>query len=333
MCLYPNLIPNPKYKKNIKNGGNVPLCTDPRILYVPVGCGKCMECGNKKKREWQVRLNEEIRNNKNGKFITLTFSSDEYVKLLKETKKEGYEGDNATATLAMRRFLERWRKKHKKSVKHWFITELGGGRYEHLHMHGILWTDENIKEIEEKWKYGYVHQGEYVNERTINYIVKYLHKEDEKHKAYKPIILCSSGIGKGYNKRGDANNNKYKEGKTDETYKTRSGIKLAMPIYYRNKIYTENEREKLWIEKLDKEERYVNGERIDVSSKEGEEQYRKLRDYYRNKSSQLGYGKPIEWKDWHYENERRKMLQKERTEEIEYKTSEIKLNNELNDIW
>ena len=90
--------------------------------------------------------------------------------------------------------------------------------------------------------------------------MKYIGKQDEKHKTYKPIILASAGIGRGYEKRKDSENNKYKKnGETNETYKTRKGTKLALPIYYRNKIYTEEEREKLWIEKLDKQERYVLG--------------------------------------------------------------------------
>ena len=81
MCLYPKLIKNRKYIANKKNGGIIPAISDNRVLMVPVGCGKCMECKKQKTREWTVRLNEEIRNNKNGKFVTLTFS-DESIKEL-----------------------------------------------------------------------------------------------------------------------------------------------------------------------------------------------------------------------------------------------------------
>ena len=66
MCLYPKIIKNRKYVKNKKNGGNVPTPTDPRVLMVPVGCGNCMECRKQKARQWQVRLSEEIRENKRG---------------------------------------------------------------------------------------------------------------------------------------------------------------------------------------------------------------------------------------------------------------------------
>ena len=35
---------NPKYKANKKNGGNIPPVIDQRTIYVPIGCGVCIEC-------------------------------------------------------------------------------------------------------------------------------------------------------------------------------------------------------------------------------------------------------------------------------------------------
>ena len=98
-----------------------------------------------------------------------------------------------------------------------------------------------------------------VNERTVNYITKYITKTDEIHKEYKPIILASAGLGKKYIERYDSKNNKFRGKDTKETYTTRNGLELALPIYYRNKIYNDEEREKLWMNLLDKNVRYVNG--------------------------------------------------------------------------
>ena len=53
MCLYPKLIKNRKYIANKKNGGAIPPVTDLRVIMVPVGCGKCIECLKQKGREWQ----------------------------------------------------------------------------------------------------------------------------------------------------------------------------------------------------------------------------------------------------------------------------------------
>lgn len=308
MCLYPKLIKNRKYIPNKKNGGIIPPILDGRTAYVPVGCQKCIECKKQKSRQWQVRLSEEIRHNKKGTMVTLTFSNEEYAKLYKEiTGLSGYDLDNEIATLATRRFLERWRKEYKKSVKHWLITEIGGTRYENIHIHGIIFT-ENKKEIERIWKYGFVYLGEYVSEKTINYIVKYVNKTDQKHKEYNSKILTSPGIGKNYLERIDSTKNIYNNEKTIETYTNRQGLKMNLPTYYRNKIYTEEEREKLWIMKLDKEERWVCGERVSV--KEEENTYIQLREYYRTINKQLGYGDDeINWDRKRYERERRKLKQ------------------------
>jgi len=214
MCLYPKLIQNKKYTKTKKNNGVVPIPTDKRVLAVPIGCGKCMECRKKKAREWQVRLLEEIRENKKAYFITLTFSNESIKELIEsirtkeseeqnkkletwEITQKGYELDNQIATLATRRFLERYRKANKKSVKHYLVTELGHEGTENIHMHGIIWTDGNIDEVLKHWKYGFVwpkkedRNKTYVNEKTITYITKYINKTDEKHKEYKSIILTS----------------------------------------------------------------------------------------------------------------------------------------------
>ncbi|AXH76172.1 MAG: replication initiator protein [Microviridae sp.] len=316
MCIYPKLMLNRKYIANKKNGGNPPPVTDERTRYVPVGCGKCIECMKQRSRGWQIRLTEEIRTDRTGKFVTMTFSEqslmeleqavhEKYKRQLEVMNKDlgtklqykeitGYELDNEIATIAVRRFLERWRKEYGRSVKHWLVTELGETNTERLHIHGIIWTNEP-KDITEKiWKYGNLNKRDkdwrdnYCNEATVNYIVKYIHQTDENHKYYKPIVLTSAGIGKEYIKRPDIKKNTYKIGNTDETYRTRQGYKMAMPSYYRNKIYNEQEREQLWIEKLNKQERWVIGHKIDVSKNEND--YNNMLSVAREKNRLLGYG-------------------------------------------
>ena len=252
MCLYPKLIENKKYKVNKKNKGIVPMVNDTRVLLVPVGCGNCIECRKQKMRMWQVRLLEELRHDSTGKFVTLTFSDIALNELYNSNKIKTGDNkidENEAATVAVRYFLERWRKETKKSVKHWLITELGHNETKRIHIHGIIFTND-VEMIKKKWeKYGLVYIGDYVNERTINYIVKYVNKVDTVNKGYKPKILCSKGIGSGYLKRIDSKINAYREGETKEYYRTKSGHKINLPIYYRNNLYTDEEREKLWLKK------------------------------------------------------------------------------------
>ena len=200
MCLYPRLIQNRKYIPNKKNGGKVPPVKDNRVLAVPVGCGKCMECRKQKMNNWKVRLNEEIKENSKCEFVTMTFSDESLRELRKAAWEKndnlkGYELENEIATIAVRRFLERWRKKNKKSIRHWLVTELGTTKSERLHLHGLIWSQDK-QMITERWGYGIVGYGKYVNERTINYIVKYVNKGDTVHREYQSIVLTSQGMGK-----------------------------------------------------------------------------------------------------------------------------------------
>lgn len=322
MCRFPRLIINPKYKPNKKNGGQVPPVLDDRVKYVPIGCQRCMDCKRQKANNWRTRLIEDIKTSGKAWMITLTFNTEsiKHIASYINPDIDGYERDNAIATQAVRWYLERWRKKYKKSQRHWLVTELGTQRYEHIHLHGIIWcTEEELNTVKEIWKYGYVYDGQYnmekrinyVNERTMNYIVKYITKMDFKHKYYNPIILTSAGIGKTYTETAQARRNKFKGTETLETYRTGTGNKIALPIYWRNKIYSDEEREKLWLQRLDQQIRWVNGTKIDISK--GEERYYKLLKLAQEENNRLGYGN--DEKDWNrieYERIRRNMLHAKR---------------------
>lgn len=324
MCLYPRLMPNPKYKRTKKNGGVIPPVRDKRVQIVPIGCGTCIECRKQYARNWQVRLQEDIKEHKNGVFVTLTFSTASLRKFNmdeKIAKLKGYEWDNAVCARAVRLFLERWRKRTGKSVRHWLVTELGHGTTEHVHIHGIIWTNEPGW-IKKHWGYGYVWDGQevngkkvnYVTGRTVNYIVKYIAKMDEQHLNYKPIVLCSAGIGRHYVTSDRIQYNKFNGSKTIEYYRTEQGHKIAIPIYYRNKIYTDEQRELLWIQKLDKGDRYICGEKI--TNRDGESTYYNVLNYHRERTEKLGYPKPeFIWKKKKYEEQRRELLRKKRLEE------------------
>ena len=47
----------------------------------------------------------------------------------------------------------------------------------------------------------------------------------------------------------------------------KNGGKLNLPIYYRNKLFTEEEREKLFLDKIEKGIIYVLGTKIDLKNK------------------------------------------------------------------
>lgn len=359
MCLYPTLIKNRKYVSNKKNGGNIPPVKDERTRYVPVGCGECIECRKQKARGWQIRLLEDIKHNKNGIFVTLTFSDESYTKLAEEIiQKQAKEGtetptgyilDNEVATLAMRRFNENWRSKHKKAIRHWMVTELGHQGTENIHLHGIVWTDitkeweYNLLEVERIWNNGkhgknghvwkwdieYGRKINWVNDQTVNYMIKYIHKQDLDHKLYKPKILTSDGIGGQYTKSHNIKYNKFNGTNTDETYTTLQGHKISLPIYYRNKIYTEEEREMLWLQRLDKNERWVCKEKIDLTK--GDKKYWELLEYHRKRNTQLGYGNgKTNWAREIYEKETRAIMQQTRIQNAKANKTPPLLKKQIN---
>lgn len=320
MCLYPRIIKNPKYKPNKKNGGVVPEVSDPRELSIPIGCGVCVECLRQKGNWWYVRLAEEINNLEKGQkayMVTLTFDEESIDHLIEAA---GENEGNKIATLAIRRFLERWRKKYKRSVKHWFITEHGHVNTERIHIHGIIITDVDIEEgmtkIEKRknrrnrtsllariWQYGLVHIGKYVNESTSRYITKYCTKRDYDHPGYVAKTLCSPGIGAAYHKSELAKKrHQFRGEKTLTKYKSRSGHEWGIPTYYRRRLWNEYERTYLWLSLLNKQERWVLGVRIDVSK--GEEEYYKRLMWAQKKNTEWGYDSPTLWEKTQYKARR-----------------------------
>lgn len=292
MCLYPKLITNKRYLPNKKNGGVPPICPDKRLKQVTAACGKCFECRRQKAQQWLVRMEEEWKNNPHAIFVTLTINDEEYNKLKNECNSEDV---HTISKLAIRRFLERIRKKTGKSVKHWFINEIGHEGTKRLHMHGIMWGNETkTKElVKNHWNYGFVFIGQYVGEKTIRYITKYMTKEDTENKDFHGKVFCSAGIGKGYEKSLGAQNNVFQEDKTKEVYKLRNGQKVNLPVYYRNQLYTDEQREKLFLHKIIKGDVWVNG--IKINMHKNPEGYIKLLEQERKHCEILHRDNPQEW--------------------------------------
>lgn len=329
MCINKKLIVNRKYTATKKNGGIIPPLNDPRQANVWIPCQQCYVCRKRKAREWRMRITEDIKVNKNAKIVTLTFNTESLKELAKECKGlKGYELDNQICRQAVKWFRERWRKKYGRSIRHWLITELGHGKTEHVHMHGIVWQDDRytledtlVNEVEKIWKYGYVGKGKldyktgklinYVNARTANYFTKYVNKIDEKHKEYKQIILTSAGIGKSFLESKKAEDNKYRGKDTIQTYKIDNGGVLPMPEYFRRKLYTDEEREKMTSEMLDKEMVYIEGREYKLNI--GDDKINLMYKTLQEKNARLGFGDGRKnYQRKAFENAKRRKIHKER---------------------
>jgi hypothetical protein len=264
--------------------------------------------------------------------VTLTLTDEAIADLTPDAMKHMEKGhneiglENAIATIAIRRFTERWRKEHKKSIRHWVVTEKGQTNTERIHMHGIIFTNANLRKghieglnnknkitinkaghrsgfysttcyLAKKWQYGMVHIGEFCTQKTISYIVKYITKKDELHPDFKPRKLISNGIGRGYtDKNWVQMRHRYKGKNTVKTYQFENGHEASLPVYYKNKLWTDEERTKLWMIELDKEIRWIGGQPISISTEEGLLEARRAWGYEKMKHKLNGY-KEGKWRN------------------------------------
>lgn len=249
-CLDPMTIVNPRYRPNKTNGGNPPVCEDPRLFRIQVPCGRCVECRRRRASDWRYRLLQEYKyaNPRRFHFVTLTFSPESLSELRELV--DCYDDDNVVVTRAVRLFLERYRRRYGKSLRHLFVTELGGkdGR---IHVHGIVidckcgfWKRgryyADIDTFSDVWSYGHVWFG-WCNERSISYILKYIMKNDPLHPEFKPLLLVSPGIGRSYVEQPAIVSWHHSTPSGIYYCVTSSGHKVAMPRYYRLKLFSEAE--------------------------------------------------------------------------------------------
>lgn len=199
--------------------------------YIYVPCGYCYTCLKRKSSDWRLRLLHEVSYNfyKKPLFVTFTFAP------------EYYEQFKDNVALAVRRFLERIRKVTKKSVRHWFITELGE-RTGRLHLHGFLFNFSlPVARLADFWKYGFVSVSS-ISHRRISYAVKYSLKPSTF--VFKPQVFCSPGLGKVYTELSTTQKFHIRKNLLDDAYYcTFNGFTYSLPVYYRNKIFSEVRRE------------------------------------------------------------------------------------------
>lgn len=267
MCIRPLRIRNKKYLPSRKNNYNPPVPTDERLRYIEVPCGKCYECRKRKANAWSIRLIEEIKVKSFGEgnqeliphFMTLTFSDDS-INTLKE--KYNLQDENEIAGKAIRLFTERYRKRFKHGLKHWLISEVGEKKGR-IHLHGIIWTALNNDEIKNMWSYGWADCGKYVSEKSMSYFTGYVNKFNKDHPDFQSKIWASKGLGKEYLTDVIMQQKAYNGEKTQYYYTTSTGHKVAMPDYYKKKIYSDEERELLYLQFLDKPTIFIDGVEVD----------------------------------------------------------------------
>lgn len=243
---------------------------------VLVPCGKCPKCKARRVSGWSFRLLQEDKKSISSKFITLTY--DDTHKPI--TRK----GNSTLCKRDLQLFFKRLRRSHKgedfpkRNIKYFAAGEYGG-KIGRPHYHIILFNADYKKiaaawsarhvinktvKLKRKNRYGQSHKKvrsiewrqmghiNYGDKRgvtgaSVGYCLKYIltpkWKSDGDDRQPE-FIHMSKGLGKGYvNDRmikwhkADINNRMY--------INVGDGKKAAMPRYYKDKIYSDDERKKV----------------------------------------------------------------------------------------
>lgn len=209
-------------------------------------CGKCPNCLARRISGWSFRLQQHAKVQDIALFVTLTYNSD-FVPI----------SDRGFMTLRpndLTLFMKRLRKYlpvGSSKVSYFAVGEYGG-KTMRPHYHYLLFNAPHSV-VERAWRVdnvsiGDIHYGEGlgINAAEVGYCLKYmskpgkvpLHCNDDRVPEFQ---RCSKGIGLNY--LSDAVNKWHHDDLLNRFYLPyEDGKKLAIPRYYKDKLYTEVER-------------------------------------------------------------------------------------------
>lgn len=240
-CISPLSIPRPNGRGNRDR--------------ISVPCGKCVSCYSKRRSEWSFRLLQELKNAETAYFVTLTYDPENIPVV---------EGNQSLSKIDVQLFLKRLRQsvvKVDKSIRiRYFLSGEYGNETGRPHYHMVIFNLPYIKTVAETkmlmqefiqrdWKLGLCHVGS-VTEASIMYTTKYMLKGSFVPEGVEePFSLMSRGgrnghgLGYEYIKRmADWHRNPDGE---DRNYSMKSGKKVGLPRFYRDKIFTKQEIENI----------------------------------------------------------------------------------------
>lgn len=224
------------------------------------GCGKCAPCKLKRVNDWIFRLMIEEKNNLGNYFVTITYDTHQV-----PISKNGFLTLRKTD---LQEYIGNLKKLNPEPIKYYAVGEYGESRvYGRPHYHLILFNiqeeryifeswmrNDNPKEIYNDWEswqkngtpIGDVHVG-HVTQESVAYVCKYvdkdkkipLHKRDDRQKEFP---LMSHGIGKDYMSPAML---QYHADYIRNSQYTNNGYERPLPRYFREKIWTEEQREEI----------------------------------------------------------------------------------------
>lgn len=216
-CLLPISI------RDKKNGGT---------LAAP--CGKCPQCRLRRVQSWVFRLQQEEKIHNSSLFITLTYAP-EHIPLTSKGFMDLRKTD-------FQKFVKRLRKNTGcKTIKYYAVGEYGGKSWR-PHYHAIIY-DVDYDDINLAWGLGQIHIGSVSND-SIAYTAKYMYKpkripQHANDDRTPEFSLMSKNMGKNYLTPAIR---EYYETTQNSFLTLPGGFIQALPRYYRDRVFTPEER-------------------------------------------------------------------------------------------
>lgn len=202
---------------------------------VPVPCGRCPPCQKRRVSQWSFRLLQEEKRSFSSLFITLTYDT-RFVPI----SEKGY---MSLQKSDFQKFMKRLRKNSKQNEKiSYYACGEYGSRNFRPHYHAIIFNARK-EQIERAWRLGDIHIGS-VTGASLAYTLKYInkgkiipmHRNDDRVPEFS---LMSKGMGVNYITPSIV---AYHKADLSRAYVTNpDGHKIALPRYYKQKIYSEYE--------------------------------------------------------------------------------------------
>lgn len=153
--------------------------------YYRCRCGKCPSCLKQDRQEWCFRMLQEFENNRCGVFVTLTYNNENLP--LSVINLDGEDVVIHPLRYSdVQKFLKRLRRNYnlvcpedkRNNLRYWCCGEYGkkkGRPHYHLIIYGL--QKEYYYLVNECWQLGFTYCGYAFNERTVNYVSKYVIKQ------------------------------------------------------------------------------------------------------------------------------------------------------------
>lgn len=225
-CITPYYVKNPRYTG-----------VGSSERQIPVPCGKCPACLNRRTSAWSFRLLQEDKVSQSALFVTFTYDNDSV-----RISPRGY---MTLCKKDFQLFMMRLRKISPPlpKIKYYCAGEYGSQTFR-PHFHAIIFNADQGR-IERCWKHGLTYFGT-VSGASIGYCAKYINKGKiipmhAKDDRVPECSLMSKGMGASY--LTPAMVDWHKSDLTRNYVVLEGGVKASLPRYYRERIYDETDRQ------------------------------------------------------------------------------------------